>query len=186
VKKQFASIENFVVFILTGLIIVAIIFALGNDVLNLRVMKKTFEDPDLGISFQYPADFASRTTKSDDITFIDVYPNYNNRFEPKFIEIVVAKDNETNINFSDQIALMLNQTGSSRMSRVSKEIYNGVQFTRSTETDRSIYTYYEANGNLIMAKFNQQFYGVNNPLVLNNNSLYTGVYYSLINSLQIY
>lgn len=185
-KKQSASIGNFVVFLLTGAIIVAIVFALGDNVLNLRVMKKTFSDQEIGISFEYPADFKVKATKSQNITFIDIYPNYDEGFEPKFIEIVVAKDNEPNVNFSDQIALMLNRTGTSGMARVHKGEYKGVRFARSTGTDKSIYTYYKAGGNLIMVKFNQQFYDVSNPLILTNNSPFTGVYFSIINSLQIY
>jgi len=186
VNKRPSSTKDFIVFLLIGTIVVAVIFALGDNVLNLRVMKSTFNDPTLGISFQYPADFRARETKSQDISFIDVYPAFNEGFEPKFIEIVIAKDNEANVNLSDQIALALKETGSSRMTRLHNGPHEGIQFTRSTGTDRSIYTYYKANGNLMMVKLNQQFYDVANPLILINNSSYTGMYYSLLNSLQIY
>lgn len=180
------SIHNLVVLGLIIAICAIAIYALGVDLTNESSSRKTYYDDSNGFSFKYPGNFVSQKISSIGIDIVEIYPSYQYHGTSSLIEITCADDTDPRLTFQDELSSLREKVGNGQVTRLSKKDIPAIQVVKYESGERTITSYFKANGKIFALRMNQSYYDNSNPLVLNNNSLYTGVYFRILNSLSFY
>ena len=148
--------------------------------------RQNYRDLEYSISFDYPNDFDSRIINDLNGRIVGVSPKIlENQSDPRVIEVAYEKDLNPDKSLQDTIFTLFPNLKRSDLKQVASRKIEGFEFSIYDRDTTSIYSYYKANGNMYLIKFEESYYETDNALVPINNRLYLGAYYEILNSLKL-
>ncbi len=181
-RNEPESIRNLGVFGIIIMICAFVLYSASMNVGNKRLINETFSDPTEKLSFEYPSDFKVQPLSSIGLSIYDIYPKYmEGYFDPNVIEITIANDTTEQVDYNQSIESLKKLVGERKSLKYNSDV-PAIQAIDGTSGERTISTYFKANGKIYVFRLNQFYYNNSNPILLNNNTVYTSVYYKIINS----
>lgn len=148
--------------------------------------RNVYSDENNQISFKYPDDFQIDHSQTDDVTILDVYPEYRSLDAIKPIEIYYEKDNNPGVAVDQQILDANPQLSQKNLHYIKNKQYSGVQvLLTGASGEKELLTYFKANDKVYSLKFNQRIFSPESPLVLIDNTPFVPVYANIVNSINL-
>jgi len=177
------SIHNLIVLAIVLLLVATAIFSLSRDVSSGALVKNTYVDSINGYSFEYPGNFSTQKISELGMDVVDIYPTYEYRGVNSLIELTSFVDNEAKGDFDGDVLNLKERFGQGNVAALGKGLTPAIQTVKNESGERMITSYFKANGKIYSLRMRQLYYDNSNPLILNNNTIYTGVYFRILNSL---
>lgn len=174
---------------IVGLIIL-IVFIFPNFWSNQLIIgsdsRNVYSDETGGISFKYPDDYQIDHTQDENVTILEVYPEYRSLDAIKPIEISYEKDASPQTPVDQQILKANPQLGQKNLHYIKNKSFAGVQILIvGASGEKEVMTYFKANNMLYIVKFNQRIFSPESPLVLIDNTPFSPVYANIVNSIAL-
>jgi len=168
-------------------IFVMVALSITETVKPIKIGQKTenkFTDQEFMFSFAYPENFKTKETIWGDSKIISIFPaSINDQYDPRVIEVAYEKDRSPNLELDKTILALFPEKRRGQLKDIGRDGAEGYEIYLSEPEGTTIFSYFKANGNIYLLKFDQTYYGRSSNLIPVNNRLYTPTYYKILNSL---
>lgn len=143
-----------------------------------------YRDLKCQFSFSLPPNYKVLEADIDNGRVVSVFPSlFQDQGDPRVVEIACEKDKNPSSSLEDLVLSIFPGKTKGNLKKIQSYKVEGFELQISNGGTTTLYSYYKANGNLYMIKFNESYYADANSTLPINNRPYLGAYYKILNSL---
>lgn len=174
-------------FVCVAVIFLVVALSITDTVKPIKFGQKpenTFADEEFKFTFAYPENFKTKETIFGDSKIISVFPaSISDEYDPRVIEIAYERNRNPDLELDKIILSLFPEKKRGQLKDISRDEAEGYEVYLNEPEGTTIYSYFKANDNIYLLKFDQTYYGRSSNLIPINNRLYTPTYYKILNSL---